>query len=311
MRDPKQQWMSVTPQMAAAWLAVCNYGNRPISKPQLDFLIWHIQNGKFRQQGDPIRFTGPGPGQGRLLDGQTRLTAIVKTGVTLRILVMWDVEDSCFLTMDHGKPRTGGDTLYTGGLKTFASKRDSIAAAINWVLCYENGDILGRYNKRRIPEQLYDTIKARPDLEEALTVKPLYDLIKRKWLSPSMYLALRYLFIKSGAPAEEVDRFWSLLADRVESGLKKNHPITTLRERLIDNRAALAKLPSPTIFVFVVKAWNAYVMGQEMRILRWMEKEELPEIVPWKNGKGESSESKIFINKVKALTEDLPEAPVE
>ena len=72
----------VTPNLAAQWLET-NSNNRPLSKPYVEELARYLLNGTFQTTHQGIAFDN----QDRLRDGQHRLTAIVQTGIAVRLLV--------------------------------------------------------------------------------------------------------------------------------------------------------------------------------------------------------------------------------
>ena len=73
--------VSVTPEMAARWLAD-NPHNRPIRKERVDELCEKIRSGKWKLN-PPIEVFDTG----RLWNGQHRLSAIVKTGRSVKMKV--------------------------------------------------------------------------------------------------------------------------------------------------------------------------------------------------------------------------------
>jgi len=101
----------ITPKLADKYLRI-NTRNRGISQSQLGFLIREIETGNWLLNGSPIVFGT----SGKLLDGQHRLTAISKTGETQEMLVVRDVDDAVFVTLDSGRARTGKDAFNVAGI---------------------------------------------------------------------------------------------------------------------------------------------------------------------------------------------------
>lgn len=99
--------MSVTPELAAQWLGH-NQGNRVIRPARVAAMVADMQAGKWKLTHQGVAFDQ----DGNLLDGQHRLTAIVKSGVTVDMLVTtgMDREDT-LMAMDSGKSRTAIDSL--------------------------------------------------------------------------------------------------------------------------------------------------------------------------------------------------------
>ncbi len=97
---------NITPAIADEYLKL-NTHNRKVSKASVAFLINEIQKGNWRFNGIPIIFGN----SGKLLDGQHRLLAISKAGISKKFSVVRGVEDTAFITIDAGKPRGGSDAL--------------------------------------------------------------------------------------------------------------------------------------------------------------------------------------------------------
>lgn len=66
-----------------------------------------MASGNWRYTGEGIKF-GP---DGTLLDGQTRLRAIVLSGVTITMPVWRGIDPDAQLVMDSGRPRSNSDAL--------------------------------------------------------------------------------------------------------------------------------------------------------------------------------------------------------
>lgn len=103
----EQKVLEVTPDLAADWLDKHNNGNRPIRPSVVKKYVAMMKAGQWRLSPDGIIF-GDG---GRLIQGQHRLTAIVRSGVTCEMLVTRGVSDDLFKVLDRGAGRTVADVL--------------------------------------------------------------------------------------------------------------------------------------------------------------------------------------------------------
>lgn len=114
--------MTVTPEMAESLLVFnvpptqhCN-GNsqRPIKqrilrKSNIENFAKLIKQGEFRLTHQGIAFMGDMVNPKRLLDGQHRLHAIVKTGIPVKMMVSWNCPEELFSAIDTGASRTFRD----------------------------------------------------------------------------------------------------------------------------------------------------------------------------------------------------------
>lgn len=101
---------NITPTMAAALLANNkgrDVGNRPYRDRYASKLAEAIKRGEWLLTHQGIAICE----DGRLLDGQHRLSAIVKAGITVPLSVSRDVSAEAFYGMDQGARRSSADIL--------------------------------------------------------------------------------------------------------------------------------------------------------------------------------------------------------
>lgn len=90
----------VTPAMAAIYL-IANVGNRVVKKSNVAYFVKLIKNGEFFTTHQGIAFSE----DGRLLDGQHRLLAIIETGIGAWVMVTRGLSDNAFQAIDFGGVR--------------------------------------------------------------------------------------------------------------------------------------------------------------------------------------------------------------
>jgi len=114
VREMDVKIVNITPVMAAEFLER-NKANRKINKRQLDMLVRSINDDKWRLTHQGVAFYK----DGELADGQHRLHAIAKTGVTLTMPLFTGIERDVdtILAIDCGKGRTAIDSASISGLK--------------------------------------------------------------------------------------------------------------------------------------------------------------------------------------------------
>ena len=96
-----------TPSIAKPVLDEKNILNRKINVANLKEFENDMRNGRWRKNGQTIGFYR----NGHLSDGQTRLTAIVNSGVSVPILSVFGIEEPAKKTIDKGKKRDLADQL--------------------------------------------------------------------------------------------------------------------------------------------------------------------------------------------------------
>jgi len=95
----------VTPALAKYILETCNIHNRNISKATVDSYVNDIKAGAWRDNGERVKFDR----EGALRDGQHRRSAIVQSGVTMEVDMIFGLEPDIQGTFDRQRPRTNGD----------------------------------------------------------------------------------------------------------------------------------------------------------------------------------------------------------
>lgn len=115
---------TITPEIAKTMLGE-NVNNRRISRDNVNLFAREMRNGEWRFNGEAIKFGK----DGRLLDGQHRLLAVIAADKPLTTLVIRGLEDETQQTMDSGKTRTLGDVLTLRGEKN-STQLASLARAV-------------------------------------------------------------------------------------------------------------------------------------------------------------------------------------
>jgi len=241
----------ITPKLADKYLRI-NTKNRSISKAQLGFLIREIENGNWLLNGSPIVFGT----SGKLLDGQHRLTAISKTGETQEMLVVREVEDAVFVTLDSGRGRSGKDAFQVSGI-LYASV---MAVAVRKILdgYSSTRTVINNAVVRRSNTELIDFYRQNEkDLES------LYALV-RPWctkgggvMKPSDAIALLFMMRNESELAYD-------FIEEVASGSCEGHTSTTiqaLRNKLIRSQSEGARPSSGTVKDYFLVSFRNFING--------------------------------------------------
>jgi hypothetical protein len=109
-KKPKVSIVRLTPAQCAKLLEKNNSDerrNRPISEPHVNFFVDEINNGRWQLTQDAIVVDW----NDCLGNGQHRLTASVKSGKPIDVILMEDVDPSMVEVMDLGRARSVRDVL--------------------------------------------------------------------------------------------------------------------------------------------------------------------------------------------------------
>jgi len=216
---------------------------------------------------------------GEMMDGQHRVGAIVSAGVPIETYVAFGLPTELYHVIDRGSVKNLSHSLKFGGYKYPAQ----LGSAGRWVYQYERFG--GPMRSEKIEDMLlYDFIeKFHGDLPNFITdhIQPLFAPYfgAQSPIAAVWYLCQRLHPLKA-------KEFWQAFITGNEIGSDDpTHPIIHLRKRFMIAQVEAAqgkKLDSMTRTAYVVKAWNAWLVGKSLRFLTWYRrgdnKESFPEI---------------------------------
>lgn len=255
------QTIYVTPRMAREWLTESKKKNRPIVQKQVERLVKDMKDGKWRDDGSPIKFDRAG----NILDGQHRLTACIEAGFSFYALVVRDLDEDTFLVMDQVKPRTASDNLFILG----KGSPGVLSSAASWVLRYKKrkGQLAPRIERADVVRFCMET----PHLEDCVT----WATKKRGTSLVPLSLAAAMLFIFSEIDEADADSFMNQVM--TGANLAEKTPALVLREKIIAGKGtAHRSFDRDTPFALAVYCWNAFRQGRPIQRVMWKEGDDFP-----------------------------------
>jgi len=267
----KSYQKKITPAEAQEYLSNLNHEhNRKISIQHVSFLLGEMEDGNWIVTGDPIQFNR----DGELINGQHRLTALVKYGKPLEMFIAKNVPNEAFKVLDTGRTRTGGDTLRIAGHKAAYT----MASACRTILLYRSGrfDLRAGRNKGISNTQILafaDENKKQLEniIHEAYHVYQKFGFAS----SPSMLAALLYFFKKKDS--QRTEEFFMKYSTGAELSIQS--PIRLLREELMKNKAGRRSLYNERdVLALHILAWNAFKEGKKITKLVLEKDYEFPKI---------------------------------
>lgn len=241
----------ITPERAAKLLER-NKSNRRIREGRVREIARAITAGHWYVTGDTIKING----DGSLLDGQHRLSAIVAAGVPVRIAVARGVDSVAQRAMDRTLSRTLGDDLRMAGHAHY----NMLAAACGLRMRWDDGSRSGgSFGVTRASlDDANDVLQRVPHFERSVAMCADHRLTK---LVQGSVAAMCHSVWYEIDP-RLADAFIEDFASGV--GLKKRDPVLAVREKLIEARAAHVKYRVGDLIAILMRAWNARIEGREM-----------------------------------------------
>lgn len=251
----------ITPEEAADMLAR-NAINRPLRAHWVGTLASAMSSGEWKLNGEPILIGI----SGNVLNGQHRLTAIIKSGRAVQFAVVTDVPDDVFDTLDQGKRRSAGDVLAISGQRNVNVLASGLRA-----IAFLTSDLASLSYVRTA--HVVEALREHPTAEYWATRYAGEKTIRA--IAPGSIVGVLTLGAELWGQ-DLADHFF----DRLGSGemLAGDSPIMILRQRLIESRRGGSSIHSHAQLSIIVKAWNAYTTGRKIKLLRYMPDERKPRI---------------------------------
>tara|TARA_R110000868_G_scaffold186079_4_gene428316 strand:+ start:12643 stop:13491 length:849 start_codon:yes stop_codon:yes gene_type:complete len=247
--------LEITPDLAAYILNYHNVKNRSVRRRRVSELARVIKNGKWRLTSQGISFSR----DGILNNGQHRLAACVEANISILLRVTWGEEADVFDVLDTGALRTAGDALQSLGYKNVNE-----LGAISRLSHYMSTGVKTVRN-----DQVVNIIENNSAFDE---LSNLSCNISKKFKASSagILYALAQIETKSKR-AHDLRLFCSQLSEGAM--LPKHSPILALREGLINKRFDAGIRDglerSEAISACFIKAWNGWVIGADIKLLRF------------------------------------------
>lgn len=248
--DVEVRVLTVTPELASEWLTR-NTRNRVISGITVAQFASDMEEGRWHFTGQPIVFDT----NGTLSDGQHRLTAQVKVGVTLQWLVVGGVDVKAQDFIDIGRPRSVANQLQIEG-RSFTY---NVSAAARLYLIYEGVAHPSKPQIKYVADKHYDQFARL-----ATVGKSISTIIG----GPTAAYAVAAFYLEAIDPDLSGEFFAGLSTG---ADLAGNSPILVARNKIQRNKASGKAWTDPqreAFINFLFRVWNHWVSGKTVATLR-------------------------------------------
>lgn len=244
----------MTPE-AAEKLLRKNTRNRSVLKTRVEVLVAAIEAGQWKLTHQGIAI-GP---DGDVIDGQHRLTAIARAGVTVPILVT-NLDGDVFDVIDSGRPRGPADTLRLNGI-TNAATMPPVARLITHYRS-ESADLaMGSWHAKLTNADHLIALEKWPEMIKwARRAEHTADLIGRRGLRTPILAAMVVIDQDVDGLDDTKSEFFSKLAEPVMLGA--DSPVIALRRWLVISLPSVQNARAQVGMYGILKAWNAYAAGE-------------------------------------------------
>lgn len=233
-----------------------NDGNRTVSPAVVSRYARDMKAGRWKTAGNPINI-GP---NGKLLNGQHRLLAIISSGVELEAVVVTEDSDEVFDVYDTGRTRGLGQLLQMHGL----SNTTAIGGIARLSIMYEMyPSQVWSHNLTTRQEIIGYVSDHRDDLESVIPdVNALNTHVRvgKNWYGTVDYLVSQH----SKSPQK-----WADFHESVSTGigLEKGDPRLALRNYFLRKGAPTTLWEQQTYVALGLIAWNRW-LSKDMETLQ-------------------------------------------
>lgn len=262
----KFRHITMTPELAMEILEHNNH-NRTIRQSRVERYARQMQKGLWRDNGETIIIAN----DGTLLDGQHRLWAVVMSDVSVEMSIVEGVDPETFSSIDTGAGRDGGDVVHIAGFKY--SKE--VAGAVQHIYRYCTHKMKNKKAGLCHEEVLRLAQENQELVHSAEKVKTV------RLMGSAIATALHYMF--SQVDGEKADQFFTAM--KTGEFFPGMGAIRAFRERIVKARMTSTfrglrrdRLNQVEEMAMAIKAWNAFVAGKNLRIIRMGLNEEFPSI---------------------------------
>jgi hypothetical protein len=214
---------SISPAIAAKILKD-NTNNRNLSDKLVEHYASQMKKGRWQVNGEAIVIAG----NGVLMDGQHRLSAVIHSGVVVDMLVVRGVENKAMNTIDIGKGRSIADHLRMQGHE---GPLQIITAAVQ-ICARFKGNVYTESKMRLVPLDVINYLERNRMLAKSAEWVSMHKEIQAL-VPASVACAMHFLFYQVSPTDCEV--FFHKLATGED--LHTKSPILKLRSQLISMRA--------------------------------------------------------------------------
>lgn len=260
--DFNAEVVTVTPEQAHKWLASANFSNRNLRPTRVNQYAADMERGQWRLTGEPLIFAD----SGRVLNGQHRLTACVKSKASFTTLVVRGVPEDYLDHIDSGLPRNMGDILKFRGHGKWSNEVGQVSRLL---VSLRRGIHMGNRNAIREVGSEAMVAVAEANMDEILECLRIGNVLYTKLGVPRRLWAA-FLFELRLIDMDEAGRIAHSLATGADLGV--GSPILALRNwAVMQGRATKdrrARISDHMHFVAFHKAWNLHRAGKTIQTLR-------------------------------------------
>lgn len=271
VNKPTHSYVHVTPEIAERWLKA-NTSNRNIRQTKVNQYARDMSSGRWTLSNDDICFDQ----DGRLLNGQHRLNAVIVSGATVLMGIKRNVPRAAMSNMDTGAARTAGDVL------GFANEKHSqlLASTVKQLVLVQSRRIYQDTKQQGVSHgEIVEWLDWHDaELEEARSLRlapsEISDVrhsvsrastLRRSIDAPPTSVAVSHFLISEASSRADADHFFDRIAEPFNE--PEGSAVHAIRGRLREVQKSRSVYPPRNFVYLFLKGWNYYADDAAVRTL--------------------------------------------
>lgn len=244
-----------------------NQVNRPLTDAAVARYAGFMDEGEWALTGEPLIFSGTG----RLLNGQHRLHAIVRSKAVIEVVAIYGINESAFDKMDAGKNRTISDLIGVRGVPNHVA-----VASVAYALCKMKAGSagIGLTNMNNyLPTKAIVVDVAMNNMEYVGRAAAMFSSHKSTGIVNGETGAALACMLAMGK--EDVSKDF-LVKLATGEGIVRGDPELAFRQKILDMKLRGAKIDNNLQLAYLVKSGAAKIKGAKITTLRMGDSESFP-----------------------------------
>jgi hypothetical protein len=244
-----------------------NNKNRPLADGFIAQYARDMKDGLWSLNGEALIFST----DGRLLNGQHRLHAVIRSGSVIEVAAIYGIHEDAFDTMDAGKKRGVSDLLGMRDVRYQATIAGAVSNLFYMAAGVGGAGVLTLKNYR--PSKAVAVKTAMDNLEYLLPACEMTAKRPTIGIVGTGLVAVLACMIASGKKPEAQDFLTKLSSGE---GIVRGDPEYAFRQKVLDVKLRGATLNDMIKMAYLIKCASAKISTQKVLTLRLNEGEPFP-----------------------------------
>lgn len=235
----------ITPAKAKEYLGRNSQNYRKIDMTKVRMFSEEMKAGRWQLNGESLRFSKSGV----LLDGQHRLSAIIKANVPVETAVVYDVDDDVTI-YDVGTARSQGQILAANGIDIRVRQNVIVGAANLIMTCKFTGITI---SKSKMLEYFIEHQNEWVDVDSIIRYGKNNAICRKSPIAAACFILLR-----RGADESDLRVFFKIANTGFPEDSRESTPAIALRNFLLENGHSTYEFRA-TQFTATIQAFYDFV----------------------------------------------------